>query len=175
MNQKAQVWVETVIYTLIAFVLIAAVLAFARPKIQEFQDKAIIEQTIQVMNDMDTVIRSIIQGGVGNKRLIEFGMKKGTLTIDIKNDKLIYEIESRYALGDYGRQIPIGEITTLTQRKGRANLVTLTLDYSNNYDLSYGDEDLNKIINQAANPYNLAISYNGENNNGEPKINFELV
>ena len=40
MNKKrGQVWVETVIYTLIALALIGTVLAFVKPKVEEMQDK----------------------------------------------------------------------------------------------------------------------------------------
>ena len=50
-KKNGQVWVETVIYTLIAFSLIAAVLAFVKPKIDELQDKAIIEQSIGMIKE----------------------------------------------------------------------------------------------------------------------------
>ena len=40
-DKKAQVWIETVIYTLIALALIGTVLAFVKPKIQEIQDKIV--------------------------------------------------------------------------------------------------------------------------------------
>ena len=39
---NGQVWVETVTYTLIAIVMIGLVLSFAKPKIEELQDKTII-------------------------------------------------------------------------------------------------------------------------------------
>ena len=68
MEKKGQVWVETVIYTLIAFVMIGAVLAFVRPKIEEFQDKAVVEQTISALEDINSVILAVVQGGTGNKR-----------------------------------------------------------------------------------------------------------
>ena len=81
-NHRGQVWVETVIYTLIAFVLIGAVLAIAQPRIEEIQDKAFIEQSFGVMKDIDNIILSLAQGGVGNKRVVELGLKKGNLIID---------------------------------------------------------------------------------------------
>jgi uncharacterized protein (UPF0333 family) len=36
-NKRGQIWVETVVYTLIALVMIGLVLAFAKPKIEELQ------------------------------------------------------------------------------------------------------------------------------------------
>ena len=52
LNTKGQIWIETVIYTLIIFVMIGLVLSFAKPKIEEMQDKAIIEQSIAMMKDI---------------------------------------------------------------------------------------------------------------------------
>jgi len=43
-KKKGQVWIETVTYTLIAFVLIGLILAFVKPKIDELQDKALIDR-----------------------------------------------------------------------------------------------------------------------------------
>ena len=38
---KAQVWIETVIYLLIAFIMIGMVLAFVKPKLEDIKDKSI--------------------------------------------------------------------------------------------------------------------------------------
>ena len=46
-NYKGQVWIETVVYTLIAFAILGAILGFAKPKIEQLQDKSIIEQSIK--------------------------------------------------------------------------------------------------------------------------------
>ena len=80
MKKGGQVWIETVIYTLIAFGLIAAVLAFVKPKIDEAQDKAVIEQSISMVKAVDSLIRETIQGGAGNKRILEISIKKGSLS-----------------------------------------------------------------------------------------------
>ena len=40
-NKGGQVWVETVVYTLIGLVLISLVLAFATPAIQKQKDNAV--------------------------------------------------------------------------------------------------------------------------------------
>jgi len=69
-QKRGQVWVETVIYTLIAFVMIGLVLAYAKPKIEELQDKALIEQSIEMMKDIDSTI--LRMGGAGNQRLINW-------------------------------------------------------------------------------------------------------
>jgi len=173
-NKKAQVWIETVIYTLIAFVLIGTVLAFVRPKIQEFQDKAVIDQTLATFEDINNIIISIIQGGAGNKRTPQLGLKKGTLNIDGVNDKIIFEMESRYLYGESGKDIKVGNVLTHTESKGKLHIVTLTLDYSTNYDITYQDKDIIKIINQASTPYKIAIFNHGKETT-KTKIDFEII
>ena len=52
--RRGQVWIETVIYTLIGISLIALALTFIAPKISETQDRIAIEQTINSLNELDT-------------------------------------------------------------------------------------------------------------------------
>lgn len=174
MEKRGQVWVETVIYTLIAFVMIGAVLAFVRPKIEEFQDKAIIEQTLSTLEDINNIILSIVQGGVGNKRIPELGIKKGILKIDGETDRLIFEIESKYAYSESGIDVPIGNVIARTESQGKINLITLMLDYSDKYDITYQNESNLKLINKAATPYKIAI-YNDGKKDGKTKIDFEVI
>ena len=86
-NLRGQIWVETLIYTLIAFVMIGLVLFFAGPKISEIQDKAIIEQSIEVMGEIDTIISGI--GTAGNRRVAELRIRKGALKINGTHEKLV--------------------------------------------------------------------------------------
>lgn len=174
MKKRGQVWVETVIYTLIAFVLIGAVLAFVKPKIEEFQDKAILDQTLTTFEEVNNIIISLVQGGAGNKRTPELGLKKGMLKIDGKNDKLIFEMESRYQYSEPGSEVSVGKTILKTEKIGKLNMVTITMDYSSKYDLTYQDEDIEKILNKASNPYKIAILNKGQQN-GKTKIDFEVI
>jgi len=171
LNKKGQVWIETVIYTLIIFVMIGLVLSFVKPKIEEIQDKAIIEQSIGMLEDIDHLILSLIQGGPGNKRLIELGIKKGILKIDGINDKIIFEIESAYTYSQPGTSISHGNIIAYTEKEGSFNRVTLTLDYHEGYDIKYKDKDELKLISKASVPYKVFISNEGGD---KTIINFEV-
>jgi len=161
MKKRAQVWVETVIYTLIAFVMISLVLAYAKPKIEEMQDKAIIEQSIDMLTDINHAVLSVVQGGAGNKRFLEIGIKKGVLKIDAENDKLIFELESRHTYTEPGKEISLGEIDVYTEKIGKYNKVTLTKDYSTSYNITYIEEDKLKTLNKASIPYQLFIMNRG--------------
>ena len=174
MKKRGQVWIETVIYTLIALIIIGLVLAFAKPKIQEIQDKIVLEQSLEILQEIDSIILDI-QEVPGNKRILEIGIKKGNLEIDGVNNKIIFEMESRYVFTEPGANVAIGKIIAKTEPRGELNSITFTRVYGD-YEISFG-EGYSKIFTSAPNPYRLAISNKGKVSEENPtiKINFDLV
>ncbi len=168
-----QVWVETVIYTLISFSLMGLVLAFVIPKIQENQDRGIIEQSIVVLQNIDSLIRNL--GGPGNQRLLELGINKGTMTIDAQNDKIFFNLESRYQYSQPGETVNVGKITVQEEKKGNINILNLTLNYSGNYNLTYQGLKGTKAITASSVPYSISISGVGQDNSGKPIVNIEVI
>ena len=159
LNKKGQVWIETVIYTLIAFVMIGLVLAYAKPKIEELQDKAIIEQSIALVKDIDSLI--LTMGGPGNQRTFELGIKKGVLKIDGVKDLIVFEIESKHTYSEPGIDISDGNLIIHTEKRGKFNIVNLTRDYSEKYNITYQGKDELKSLGKASVSYNLLISNKG--------------
>ena len=157
-NCKGQIWVEAVIYTLIAFTMIGLVLAIAKPKIEELQDKAIIEQSIVMIKDIDSTI--LTMGGPGNQRMIELGIKEGVLKIDGGNDKIVFEIEGKHTYSEPGTNVSDGNVIIYTEKRGKFNKVTLTREY-NEYNIKYQGRDELKSISKASISYNLFISNKG--------------
>ncbi|HLD55705.1 MAG TPA: alpha/beta hydrolase [Candidatus Nanoarchaeia archaeon] len=162
--KRGQVWVETVIYTLIVLVLISSVLFFVKPKIEEMQDKVIIEQSIGMMEDINMIVLSLVQGGMENKRKIEFEIKQGVLMIDGVNDKLILEIESQKMYSEPGEDVYYGDILVHTEKKDDLYVVTLVSDYNGIYNLTFEGEETIKILNEGSNPYTMFITNQGELN-----------
>jgi len=163
-GKKAQVWIETMVYTLIALTIISLVLMFVKPKIQEIQDKIVIDQTVDAMRILDGEIFSVLQTGSGNIRDVELEIKKGSLTVDGGNEKLIFKIEeSRVEYSEPEVEIDRGSIKILTIPKGSLYDIILTADYTDKFDLSY-DENLNgkKTITRSPSPYKILISNLGE-------------
>ena len=160
LKKRGQIWVETVIYTLISLILIGAVLAFILPRIQEIQDKAIIEQSIEMLQNIDGVISSVVIGGPGNKRIIEIGIKKGNLIINSEKDQINFEMESQYIYSQEGESISIGSVTVLTEKIGSLNKITLTSNYSK-YDLTYDGVNKSKTLTRSSTPYKLSIENKG--------------
>ena len=167
-----QVWIETVIYTLIAFVMIGLVLSYARPKIEELQDKAILQQSTDMMKQMDLVIQAM--SGAGNQRILEIGIKDGKLVLDCVSNKIIFELESKNAYSEPGIEFSDGNIIILTQRKTGFYNVTLTRDYSSNYDLKLEGEDALKPLSKASNPYKISILNEGEDTTGKIVMDITL-
>jgi len=174
LNQKTgQIWVETVIYTLIAFALIGLVLAFVKPKIEEIQDKGIIKQSISVLEDIDLIIKTL--GDPGNQRVINLGINKGVFNIDGENNKLFFEIESRHIYSEPGKNVTIGDVIVLTEKKGKINEVTLTRNYEGEYNLTYRNMDEIKEISKSSTPYTLLIANKGEDASNKTIINIEVI
>ena len=172
-SKRGQIWVETVIYTLIALSMIGAVMAFVIPRVQEIQDQAVIEQSIDVMENINEIIVSTVQGGTGNRRIIDVEIKRGTLSINGTHDFISFEIEADYVFSEPGQIINVGGVQAETKRIGGTNLITLIGDYSK-YNLTYNGEDILGTITQSPTPYSLSISNKGEDNGNPKKINIDF-
>jgi len=172
-NRRGQIWVETVIYTLIAFSLMGLVLAFVIPKIEETRDRGIIEQSIGILQDIDSLIRNL--GGPGNQRILELGINKGSMTIDAVNDMVFFEIESREQYSQPGENVSVGKITVNTKGEGKINIVTLTLEYKGEYNVTYKGREETKTISKAPVPYSISISDRGTDSGGKKIINMEVT
>jgi hypothetical protein len=173
-NYKGQVWIETVMYTLIAFVMIGLVLTFARPKIQELQDKAIIDQSITMLKEIELTILDM-GGYSGNQRIFELGLKKGELTIDGVDNKIIFEMESAYMYSEPGTDIQDGSLIIHTETIGDLNIVTLTRDYSNSYNIKYNEADDLEILTSSSVPYKLFLSNEGDDGEGKTIIDIGVI
>lgn len=172
LNRKSgQIWVETMVYTLIAFALIGLVLAFVKPKIEEVQDSTLISQSVEVLEDIDSIISEVAIGGTGNQRVPELGISKGTFTIDAPGDSLFFVIESRYEYSQPGTDVSLRGITVHTEQIGRMYDVTLTKDYSGVYNItSEGLEEVRQLTSSST-PYKVVIAANGSDSSGNQIIN----
>ena len=170
-NYKGQVWIETVVYTLIAFAILGAILGFAKPKIEQIQDKSIIEQSIGMLENIDSIIEEI-QTVQGNKREIELSIKKGSLNIDAPNDRIIFEIESSYTYSEPGITIKKGSINIDDEKIGKINKINATLNYARKYNITINNKDGPEVLSKSSAPYKLFVSNNGKKNT-LTKINFE--
>jgi len=174
MQNKGQALIEAVIYILIALVIMGVVMAVAYPKIEKMQDKSIIEQSIDMLEQIDSTIIEMRRGGPGNQRILEVGIKKGTLTINSQEDKIIFEMESAHTYSEPGQGYVQGNIVVHTTKVGDENEITLTLRNNGEYNITYSGEERIKDLTKASLPYKLLLSNKGEDNNGKIVIDISL-
>jgi len=172
-NKRGQIWIETVLYTLIALVLIGLVLAFAVPRIQEAQDKSVIEQSLDVLEEIDLIISEL--GGPGNQRRLYLKISKGEFVINGTSDSLFFNLESKHEYSEEGLTIKIGSVDVITERNEGAYKVKLTKDYSSRYNITYNAEDITEKISRASTPYNIIVSNRGLDSSSRIIINLEIV
>lgn len=170
--KRGQVWIETVIYTLIAFVMIGLVLSFAQPKIQQLQDQAVIQQSIDLLKQIDTTITTI--GGEGNLRILELGIKQGELKIDGVNSRITFDMNTKSAYSEPGVNITDGNIIIDTEKQSSAYTVTLLRDYSDGYNIEFNGNNVLETLSAASTSYKLTITNAGQDTSGRTILNMSL-
>jgi len=174
--KKAQIWVETAIYTLIGLTIIAILLSIAMPQIDKLKEKTIIEQTIEALNDLDTKLLEIEQSP-GNVRVVNFKVGKGKLEINPVIDSVIYSLENtKLELSEPGKPIQEGPIVLETQEYGSNFNIILTMNYSSNLNLTYSGSDENiKTLQAGVTPYKIQIENMGSDSTlGDAIINIDF-
>ncbi len=166
MNKRraGQVWVETVIYTLIGLALIGIVLAIATPKINEQRDRIVVEQSIEALNGFDSKIEEVLDRGPSNIRIIPvFSIKRGVLIFDGGEDSIYFKLDDlKKPYSEYGAVIKFGRVEVKSEKVGKLNSVTLALNYSARADLKYGSSDDLKEFGRASIPYKFSIENKGK-------------
>jgi len=172
MDKKAQIWIETVLYTLMGLALIGIVLAVATPKINESRDRILVEQTIESLNAWDSKIGELVDRGQGNVRNIPtFTMKRGELIINSTSDEIIFvvgELSSPYS--EVGFEIREGNIYLTSYETERSAYTVLVLKYQNIANITYAGEDTDKKFNAASTPYAFSI----KNLGGQPYVQIDI-
>ncbi|MFH1249021.1 MAG: hypothetical protein V1660_02625 [archaeon] len=171
-ERKAQVWIESVLYTLIGLAIIGVLLAVTRPQIAKTQDEFVVQQTIRAMHEIDNKIVEIKQA-TGNRRLVEFQLSKGYLTVDGINDKMTWTLKgSGYMFSEPGYEVAISNIRVLTEKNADKYDITLTLDYAGS-ELTVDKQSGAKVLQAAKLPYKMLLeNYGPDSLSG--KINIDI-
>lgn len=165
--RRGQIWIETVIYILIGLSLIALVLAFVMPRIEQEKGKVIIEQTILSLNGLDERISEVIERGKDNRRIVEFSMKSGEIYFNSNLNEIVFVIEGlNEPYSEPGVSVPIGRVIVKTTENRKTSSVNLTLQYINVADLSFAGSQNSMKFNPSSVPYRFSI----ENKGGIPPV-----
>jgi len=159
---KGVIWVSTVLYILISLAIIAILITAIKPTIDSSRDKAIVEQTIVLLNNVDSAI--INANTVAGTRLNrEFKIERGILIFDSVHNSIIWELEdSSYKYSEPNVAVNVGNIKALTKKVSSKYGISLTLSYDD-INLTYGGKEQEKTFQPAKIPYNLFIENKGDN------------
>ena len=156
-GKKAQIWVESVLYTLVGLAIIGILLFVTRPQISKTQDEFIIQQTVKALHEVDNKIIEIKQA-TGNRRIIEFQLSKGDLTIDGNNDRIRWALKgSGYMYSEPGYETKVGNIIVLTEKNADKYDITLTLDYSEDTELTIDKQSGSRVLQPAKVAYSMIL------------------
>ncbi|MBM3233383.1 hypothetical protein FJZ18_04425 [Candidatus Pacearchaeota archaeon] len=158
MRRNGQVWIETVIYTLIGLTLIAMTLGYLMPKINQSNDRAAVEQSIEALNLLDRKVVEVGTNAAGSSRVIpEFLIKKGYLTVKADTNDIIFTIEDLgVEYSEPGVSIKRGRIEVKTETNKDKFKTTLRVHYD--ADITYSGTQSSKRFNPAATPYQFSIT-----------------
>lgn len=158
--KRGQVWIETVLYTLIGLTLIGIALGFVMPKINEARDKALIGQAINSLSELDNKINEVMQTGTGNVRQAEFLMKKGELYINSSSDEIMFTLRELTGLySEPGVEIGMGRVKVRTEKGQKTSTTYLRVNY--NANLTYRGSDEGKKFSAASTAYRFFIENKG--------------
>ena len=166
LSKGGQVWVETVIYTLIGLAIMGLILAMAKPKIDCKKDDMVIEQAKEAMRNIDGKIYEV-QRASANRRAVDLTIGRGKITVDMDNDAIYWEIEikCKEPYSEPGLVVPesILNITTVISTPWK---VILGMGYG--VDIQYDNKSVGtKDISAAPTPYRLIIENKGRNSQGD--------
>ena len=170
MGKKAAIWVSTVLYILITIAVLGIAFAALKPRIDEMRDKAVIEQSIEMLTNIDETIKQV--GEVeGTRRQIQIQLKKGALAFECGDERISWEFVSSYKYSQLDKKVEIGNVNVLTKETLGGYKVTLSLEYENEkIDLKFMMQDPIKEFTAAEIPYTFFIENKGTEN-GKAKIN----
>jgi len=171
-SKSGQVWIETVLYTVIGLALIGLVLAFVTPKVNETKDRIVVEQTIDSLNKLDEKMNL----ESGNVRNIDFMIKRGSLEINTSGDDLIFTIEDiTKPYSEPNVTINFGRIELISQLEQKSSSIKMRLNYGGRLNITYDNKDnVNQKFTAAATPYRFLISNEGAEN-GLYRVNIEEI
>jgi len=172
MEKRGQVWIETVIYTLIGLTILGMVISIVTPKISQINDKIVITQTIDSMNKLNEQIRDALTY-TGSQREILLMVKRGEYFIDGSSNLIYFFLKNTgYQYSEMNQSFKQGDITVLTTEKGNKKYdISLMLNFSL-FNITYSGADINKTLTTAPTAYRLlAINEGG----ADRRINIQLV
>lgn len=174
-DRKAQIWIETAIYTLIGLTIIGIVLSIATPQIEKAKERSIISQTSDAMIQLNNEIQKVEQSA-GSVKIVNFKITKGKLEIFPEENKTVYTLEdTNLEFSEAGERIKQGDLYLITNKSGRRFDVSLELLHEG-INVTFNNKNALKTLHAASAPYKIRIENVGDNDFGQPvHIDFSLA
>jgi len=173
MEKRGQVWVETAVYTLIGLTVIAIALSIAMPQIQKAQDRAVITQTIDILNGIDRTITEVSQSP-GNIRIVELKLSKGRIEINSTGNYIQYIMEdTTLKLSEPGESINQDNIIIRTEERGKNYDIILNMEYET-LNFSYNGDKTLKTLQSGEIVHKLYIENKGIGTDEKTMIDFRV-
>lgn len=162
---RGQIWIETVLYTLIGFSLMAMILAYAYPKIQAGQERALIEQSIQMSDTLYATTQDVLTRGPGNVKTIQLAIKKGALIIAGMNDSISFSVDELHSVySQPNASIQLGVLTIRTLETAGRYRTEVMLPYNKTLiNITNAGVDSELVLTSAPSPYTIRVSNEGGN------------
>jgi len=174
LSKKADIWISTVLYTLIAIAIIGTLLAVVRPRIDEMRDHYLIEQTINAMNKIDETVTAV-KSAQGTTLSVSFQLSRGTLLVDPAKKIIEWRIpDSRYQYSEAGFPVDFGNIKVQTDKSYDRWNVSLKLNYSD-LTISLDNKSESKIFQPSSAPYMIWIKNQGSDGAVLPKLKVDFT
>ncbi len=168
-RKKGQIWVETVIYTLIGLAIIGLVLAVVKPSIDRKKSEIVIEQSIESLMNIDAKINDVLFAE-GNQRVVDLKIGEGDLYFDLTENKIYWIINSKFEYSEKNIPISFGSLTVTTKEKIKTDSWEVYIEKKyKNINLT-GVEQLSS----APIPYKLIIVNKGDSG-GYTEVNIRVV
>jgi len=108
MRRKGQVWISATIYILVAVTALVIILAATQPLINRMRDKATVQKQKETMVALDEQITGVAEEGAGSQRVVPIDILEGQIVV--KNEGLVYEVETESKVVESGSQIELGNL-----------------------------------------------------------------
>lgn len=169
-STRGQIWIETVIYTLIGLAVIGILLAVSKPKIEQMKDKIIIEQTISSLNEISTRIYDV-QIAPGNKRILNLKISKGKFYVNATEDKVGWILESNYKYSQLGSHVSLGNMDVYTT-EGNPYIVEISMNYQ---PVNLTNEGKENYVSYDGNPTPYRVAIENQGKLGNERTNIDLI
>src|SRR3989344_5559214 len=158
--RNGQVWMETLLYTVVTLAILGTVLSFALPRLHMGQERARIAEQLTTLRALDNLISDLNTQPPGSSRSIAISVKQGTLSFDAGADSISWTMPNlKLEYSEQGVEVRDGHIAVLTTKEGVTHTVKLTVNYAAlGINATLDGKETYGELSSAPTPYRLSFT-----------------